>query len=297
MTDSGITIDPTLAALIDDQRRVVAAAGPGMPPPPDVAALLPATHEAVPGATPLKVRIIRPPGPVRGVLFYIHGGGFVQGTPAMGDAANSYYARSCGMLTVAVGYRLAPAHCHPAALDDCERALLWLLDGAARRLGSERVCVAGGSVGASLAVLTLLRLRDRHQLAQRIAAVSLEVGNYDFSGTPSQRSSTDALFLSPTRLREIVQAAFPGIGDDGLRDPSISTLYADLRALPPAIFSTGTRDAVVDDSLSMAARWRAAGNRAELHVYPEATHFFAAYPSLMAAESRRRIANFFQASV
>jgi acetyl esterase/lipase len=54
----------------------------------------------------------------------------------------------------------------------------------------------------------------------------------------------------------------------------------------------GTNDSVLDDSLFMAARWEAAGNRAELQVYPEGTHLFMAYPTQMAAESRRRKAAF-----
>jgi acetyl esterase len=89
-----------------------------------------------------------------------------------------------------------------------------------------------------------------------------------------------------------VHAEFPGVAGEALRDPSISSLYADLSGLPPAIFSVGTNDSVLDDSLFMAARWEAAGNRAELQVYPEGTHLFMAYPTQMAAESRRRKAAF-----
>ena len=45
------------------------------------------------------------------------------------------------------------------------------------------------------------------------------------------------------------------------RDPDISPLYADLKGLPPALFSVGTQDLLLDDTLFMAARWAAAGNR------------------------------------
>jgi acetyl esterase/lipase len=55
----------------------------------------------------------------------------------------------------------------------------------------------------------------------------------------------------------------------------------------------GTDDAVLDDSLFMAARWQAAGNVAELQVYPEATHLFMSLPTPMAAEAWRRVAAFF----
>lgn len=125
----------------------------------------------------------------------------------------------------------------------------------------------------------------------------LTVGNYDFSGTPSQRHSTEALFLSPRRLRDTVESEFPGLAPEQLRAPSVSPLYAALQGLPPALFSVGTHDSVLDDSLFMAARWRAAGNHAELQVYPEAPHFFLALDTGMAAEGRRRIADFVQRAV
>jgi len=238
------------------------------------------------------VRVISPPGDVRAVMLHIHGGGFAFGTPAMADRDNSALARSAGIATVSVQYRLAPQNPHPAALDDCEAALLWLLGAAQERFGTQRILIGGESVGATLAVLALLRLRDRHQSEKLICGANLVVGCYDFSMTPSQRQSASTLFLSPERLRATVAAAFPGREPEALRDPQLSPLYADLRGLPPALFSIGTEDAVLDDSLFMAMRWRAAGNLAELAVYPEGPHLFLQLPTQMAVEGQGRIAAF-----
>jgi acetyl esterase/lipase len=63
------------------------------------------------------------------------------------------------------------------------------------------------------------------------------------------------------------------------REPTISPLWADLSGMPPALFTVGTLDPLLDDSLFMAARWRAAGNRAELRIYPESVHGFHAFPT------------------
>jgi acetyl esterase len=65
---------------------------------------------------------------------------------------------------------------------------------------------------------------------------------------------------------------------DELRDPDLSPLYAELHDLPPAVFTVGELDPLLDDSLFMAARWQAAGNEAELRVWPESAHGFTAFP-------------------
>ncbi|MEC3977006.1 alpha/beta hydrolase [Amycolatopsis sp. H20-H5] len=58
------------------------------------------------------------------------------------------------------------------------------------------------------------------------------------------------------------------------RDPAVSPLYADLTGLPPALFTVGGADPLLDDSQFMAARWQAAGNLAQLDVWPECAHGF-----------------------
>lgn len=287
-----MSYDVALEPFIEEQRRAMAAIGNGMPPPPPASALLPAIDQSLPGNARLRVRIIRPERAAEAVLLHMHGGGFTQGAPQMADAMNSHLVRELGIATVSVDYRLAPVHAHPAALQDCEAAALWLLRVARETFGTDRLLIGGESVGAALAVMTLLRLRDLHGAATRFCGANLVVGQYDFSLTPSARQSTDALFLSPARLHATVAAAFPGRSGEQLRDASFSTLYADLRGLPPAIFSVGTLDAVLDDTLFMEARWRAAGNAAQLEVYPEAPHLFMALPTAMAAEARKRITQF-----
>ena len=73
------------------------------------------------------------------------------------------------------------------------------------------------------------------------------------------------------------------------RRPEVSPLYADLAGLPPALFTVGTADPLLDDSLFMALRWRAAGNQAELAVYPESIHGFNVFPTAMARAADERI--------
>jgi acetyl esterase len=284
-------VDPALLPLVAEQRAYIRSMPGPFAPPPDNAQVLPAIDMVLPDHPQASVRIIKPNGAVRGVYLHIHGGGFMHGDAAVGDVSNSALAHALSLVTVSVEYRLAPAHPHPAALHDCVAAARWLVANAEAKFGTTRLLIGGESVGASLVVMTLLRLRDDHYL-QPFAAANLCVGNYDFSMTPSQRASTTNLFLSPEHLAEMRAAAFPGLDLDALRDPVMSTLYADLRGLPPALFSVGTTDSVLDDSLFMAARWQTAGNEAELAVYPDAPHLFMTYPTRMAAAAHERIAAF-----
>jgi acetyl esterase/lipase len=80
--------------------------------------------------------------------------------------------------------------------------------------------------------------------------------------------------LSTPIIEWFCEQYLPGITEEGRRDPAISPLYAALRGLPPALFTAGTQDPLLDDSLFMAARWKHAGNHAELDVIDEAIHAF-----------------------
>ena len=126
-------------------------------------------------------------------------------------------------------------------------------------------------------------MRDKHHAADRFLGANLLFGAYDLSRTPSQRGvgvapGTDILDGTGFPL----DLFLPGMSEAERRDPDISPLYADLSGLPPALFSVGTNDHLLDDSLFMAARWEVAGNRSELLVYPDTPHGCIALPSVAA---------------
>ena len=75
-------------------------------------------------------------------------------------------------------------------------------------------------------------------------------------------------------------------------DPDVSPLYADLQGMPPAFFTVGTLDPLMDDSIFMHARWIAGGNQAELELYPGGTHIFERLPTNLAEKANNRIYDF-----
>lgn len=229
-----------------------------------------ATERTIPGpAGDIALRVFEPAGAPGAVYLSIHGGGFTIGSRRSGDQLNERLARSCGVVVVSPEYRLGPEHPYPAGHDDCETAAKWLVDHAASEWGTGRLLIGGESAGAALAASTLLRMRDRHGAAGRFAGANLNCGCYDMTGTPSWwlPPDPDSVLMGGRRL-----AAEYFTDPDRLREPDISPLYADLRGLCPALFTVGTADPLLDDSVFLAARWQLAGNEADLRVYPDGPH-------------------------
>ena len=257
--------DPSTPEGLQQARAglTVRAAAPG---PPAVELLAEAAGRQVP------VRILEPEtGTARGVHLDIHGGGFYMGWAARGDARNRRLADALGVAVVSVDYRLAPEHPWPAAPDDCETAALWLLDQAEASFETTRLTIGGASAGATLAMTTLLRLRDRG-LADPFVGAALQFGTYDLSAqTPAGRTLADEFFIK----------AYVGhVADRTI--PDISPFYGDPRSLPPALLVVGSLDILLEDNLVMAARLSAGGGEVDLRVSPESPHGFTSFPTAMA---------------
>lgn len=220
-------------------------------------------------SVPVRIHVPRD-GQALGVLLEIHGGGFYLGSAAASDVRNRQLSEALGVVVVSVDYRLAPEHPWPAAPEDCETAALWLAENTQDRFGTTNLAVVGFSAGATLAVTTLLRLRDRGVRA--VDAAVLQFGTYDLSAqTPAGRLIADEYFLE----------AYAGRAADR-RHPDLSPIYADLVEVPPVLMVVGASDILLQDNLAMAERLSAHGADVELHVYPESPHGFTAHPTPMA---------------
>ena len=234
------------------------------------------------GAIPL--RVVEPEGEPHGAYLHLHGGGWTLGAADLQDPVLKAAADATGLVMVSVDYRLAPEHPYPAAPDDCEDAARWLID-----TFDGRRAIGGESAGAHLAVVTLLRLRDRAGMAPRtaFAAANLVFGPYDLTGTPSRFLwGARELVLSDPMMEWFAANYVPDMTDAERREPDVSPLYADLRDLPPALFTCGTLDPLLDDTLFMEARWRQAGNDTALTLWQEAVHGFVAFEIEAARRSR-----------
>ena len=287
----GRLMDAKLDGYIEESRRFNAASKPGVGPASfeelqqvrtgraTPAAGRAESHIAEHGGHRVPVRITVPrETEVRGAYLGIHAGGFYLGTAADDDARNADLADALGLAVVSVDYRLAPENPWPAAPDDCETAALWLLERAESLFGTTRFAIGGASAGSTLAMTTLLRLRDRG-LADRFSGAVLQFGAYDLSGrSPGGTLYADEYFIE----------AYAGHVTDRT-DPDISPLFGDLRDLPPTLLVIGELDPVLEDSLALAVRLSAARNDVDIRVYPESRHAFTFRATGMAAAAHRDI--------
>ena len=229
------------------------------------------------------------PDKVQGVYLHIHGGGFMLGQADHFDELLNAVAQQCHAAVVSVDYRLAPENPYPAGPDDCEAAAVWLVENCLAEFGSNKLFIGGESAGANLAAVTLLRMRDRHGFSGFCGAV-LTYGVYDLSMTPSARNWGERNLILTTKLIRWFNENYVPSGN--YTAPDISPLYADLSGMPPALFTVGTLDPLIDDSLFMHLRWLAAGNPSELAVYPGGIHAFDAFPIELSRQANTRIREF-----
>ncbi|KAI0487278.1 acetyl esterase [Xylaria cf. heliscus] len=237
-----------------------------------------------PGRT-IPVRVYKPDNgePSKGILLHAHGGGYCLGSHDAIDELLKFYANTCQVTAMSIGYRLAPENPWPAGRNDCLDVATHLVDHGERDHGAPLLFLAGESGGAHMMTLTLfalLRSRPSHTLKGLV----LPYGNYSVAlGLPSTVCFERPVLVSRAMLREFMEAYTPGWSAEARRDPLVSPLFEDLRALaastptgrlPPALFLCGTNDPLLDDTLLMGVKWLASGSEAVIKIFPGAPHVF-----------------------
>lgn len=211
-------------------------------------------------------RISAPGTSTHAALFYIHGGGWVAGSPKNHRPLTWRLTRQLGIPIYAPDYRLAPEHPFPAGLDDCLAAWRALLD---TGLPASSIVIGGDSAGGNLALALALRLKDENlPLPAALVCLSAATDLASTGASITSNARADALFI-PEMMATVEARYFPG---HDAREPYISPLYGDAKGLPPTLFQVGATEMLLDDSTRMAAKIRDAGGAAELEVWPKVWH-------------------------
>lgn len=189
------------------------------------------------------------------VMLWIHGGGFVLGSPLQDEPECIRFVQRLGIAVAAVDYRLAPKHPYPAPMDDCATALGWLHDEAeALRVRRDAIVIAGASAGGGLAAGLTLRARDEGKVKpcfqllvypmlddRTVTRTDHDVSNVEVWHPGSNRFGwTSYLGVAP--------------GSDGVAKYAAPAREENLEGLPPTWLGVGSTDLFFDEDVAYAKR-------------------------------------------
>jgi acetyl esterase len=205
------------------------------------------------------------------VLLYFHGGGFTIGSIDSHDTLCRTLAQLAGCAVVSVGYRLAPEHRFPTAVNDAWDATLWLArEGRSLGVDTTRMALGGDSAGGTLATVCATFARD--------AGLELRLQVLFYPGcagrpeAPSHRRYGEGLLLEQAHIEYFFGQYIADGERDDWRFAPLNT--PDLEGVAPAWFGLAECDPLVDDALHYADKLRAAGVMVDLEIYRGVTHEF-----------------------
>jgi len=207
------------------------------------------------------------------VLLYLHGGGFLLGGLESHADACSGWCAATGIDVLAIAYRLAPEHPHPAQLDDVQAAFAHL------QAQGARVIVGGDSAGGNLAAALCLRQRAQGG-NMPVGQLLIYPGLGGDMSIGSYVSNANAPMLTTAESAMYFGLRTGGMDRDSACDPELMPLKAaDFCGLPPAFVVTADIDPLHDDGRIYVERLQADGvaaryrNEAQLvHGYLRARH-------------------------
>jgi epsilon-lactone hydrolase len=220
------------------------------------------------------------------VLMNLHGGGFNADSGSYGESIP--IARYTQMKVVAVLYRLAPEHPFPAGVDDAVTVYKELL----KSYKPEHIAIYGTSAGAMMTAEVAVKLK---QLGLPLPGA---LGFFSGTGDFARAGDSESLFtlsglagpLQPPNGRHDPYYA----GTTSPTDPVLSPIYADLHGMPPTLFVTATRDALLSGTVNLDRAFLRAGVDTQLVVFDALQHAFWYNPKLPESiEANHIMANFF----
>jgi acetyl esterase/lipase len=223
-------------------------------------------------------------------LVWIHGGGYVLGSPDADGLQVKSLVSQVGCVVVSVDYRLAPEAPFPAGVEDCYAALRWT-HAQAGELGVDRarVAIGGTSAGGGLAAALGLLARDRAEL--KVAFQVLLVPMLDDRTTTAAEPhpyTGEFVWTPPKNLFGWTALLGRAPGAEGVSPYAAPARAESLASLPPTFIGTGALDLFLEEDMEYARRLMRAGVPTELHVYPGAYHGFSLAANARVAKAYTR---------
>ena len=248
---------------LQERRALMGSAGA---PPPEGTQVDPVDANGVPAEWVVAAGVTGE----RVVLFF-HGGAYHLGSPARLRGLLVLLSAAAQARVLSAGYRLAPEHPFPAAVEDALTAYRWLIAGGTH---ARQTVISGDSSGGGLALAALVALRDAGDPLPGAAVVISPWTDLDLGGESLRSRAAVDVMLTPDGAREAADWYFAG---QDARHPYASPLYADLRGLPPVLIQAGDAEILRDDSVRFAAAAQAAGVDVTLEIWAEMPHVWHAF--------------------
>jgi acetyl esterase/lipase len=221
---------------------------------------------------------IAPASDASRVLIFFHGGGYCSGSIVSHRRMITEAGRAGGVRTLAVGYRLAPEHPFPSALDDALKAWRYVLN---QGIPAHHIAIGGDSAGGGLSVALMNWIRSQGEGRPACAWLVSPWTDLTMSGsTMASKDGVDPL-IHKSYLEELAAAFVPTIVDR--KDPRVSVLFADLKGLPPLLIQVGSEETLLDDSIRFAAAAGAQNVRVNLEIWPDMIHAWPLWNARLAA--------------
>lgn len=213
-------------------------------------------------------------GRARRVLFYLHGGAYVMGSPRTHRAMLARLSRLTGRIAYLPDYRLAPEHAFPAAVEDAVAAYRALAD----EVGADRIVIGGDSAGGGL-VLALLVVICADGLAQPQGTFAFSpLTDMTFQGASLRDNARADAMLPAARVRDLEELYLRGADP---RDPRATPLEADFTGAGPVWLCAGDTEILLDDTTRMAATLRAQGIAVAVEIGRDLPHVWPMFAPLM----------------
>lgn len=214
------------------------------------------------------------------ILVYFHGGGWTTCSIEAYDGFCRSLANGAGCLVVSVGYRLAPEHKFPAAVEDAYAATAWVASHASEIGGDrDRVAVGGDSCGGNLAAVVALMARERENLRLIFQLLIYPCTDYEFD-RPSCLENAQGYYLTLDGMRWFWRQYLENEADAA--HPYASPLRSEsLQNLPPALVITAQFDPLRDQGEAYADRLSKAGVPVTCQCYNGMIHCFLSFPSML----------------
>ena len=213
-------------------------------------------------------------------LLYVHGGGYVIGSPTTHRRLCEDIAKAGGCAVLNLDYRLAPEHPYPAAVEDAIEGLKFIQSNGPDSAGdAESTFVAGDSAGGGLTLATLLSAR-----AQGIALPNAAIGisawtDLAITGDSIQtRAKADPLITDVSMVDNMATAY---LGETEATDALASPLYADYAGLPPLLLQVGDAEVLLNDTTRVTEKARDAGVDVTEEVWDEMFHVWHAFAPML----------------